>query len=29
MRVVDMNDGLPKWSGHRNESALLASAGTI
>lgn len=23
MRVMDMNDGLPKWSGHKNESALL------
>jgi hypothetical protein len=29
MRVVDMNDGLPKWSGHRNASALLQSPGTV
>jgi hypothetical protein len=29
MRVVDMNDGLPKWYGHRNESDLLQSAGAI
>ena len=23
MRVIDMNDGLPKWSGHKDRSALL------
>jgi len=23
MRVTDMDDGLPKWSGHKNESTLL------
>ena len=23
MRSMDMNDGLPKWSGHKNASALL------
>jgi len=22
-RVIDMDDGLPKWSGHKNESTLL------
>ena len=22
-RMIDLNDGLPKWSGHKNESALL------
>ncbi len=25
-RLIDMNDGLPKWSGHKNESVLLESA---
>lgn len=23
MRVMDIDDGLPKWSGHKNESTLL------
>jgi hypothetical protein len=23
MRVIDMNDGLPKWSGHKDSSVLL------
>ena len=23
MRVVEMDDGLPKWSGHKGESTLL------
>ena len=23
MRVIDINDNLPKWSGHKNRSALL------
>ena len=23
MRVIDMDDGLPKWSGHKNKSELL------
>ena len=23
MRVIDVNDGLPKWSGHKEQSALI------
>ncbi len=23
MRMIDLNDGLPRWSGHKNKSVLL------
>ena len=27
MRVIDINDDLPKWSGHKNHSELLGNCG--
>ena len=28
MRVIDVDDGLPKWSGHKSRSTLISGGGT-